>query len=118
MYYNYSTWTANGGGGGRGGAGADYYSSPFEYFVNQNLQDCIIEEYIGTALVSRRKIMFDALQAKQFFFTSVKSMAGLSPRGIKLIWYDYIYDQIEGTQKSIENSAEAWNFHRDDWDLA
>lgn len=85
------------------------------FSFDDNMVECIIEHYIGTALVKRELHRFYPEQAKQWFYACIRNMVGQSPRGIKLIWFDYIYDQIENAQKKIENSAEAWNFHRDDW---
>lgn len=124
MYYG---WTAYGGGGGSGWGNSNYVYGDYGNYAggwdgNGGSIDepitFILERYVGTAIVSRSKLISYPTQAQALFFEAIRQMAGQSPQGIKLIWYDYIYDQIESTQKSIENSAEAWNFHRDDWDLA
>lgn len=125
----YHSWTAQGGGGAYGGGGGGSWSgTDFIYggyggwgsnSGNGNeAATFILERYVGTALVSRSQLTLYPSQAQVLFYEAIRQIAGQSPQGIKLIWYDYIYDQIEGVQKSIENSAEAWNFHRDDWDLA
>lgn len=124
MYYG---WTAYGGGGGGGWGNSNYVYGDYGNYAggwggNGGSIDepitFILERYVGTAIVSRSKLISYPTQAQALFFEAIRQMAGQSSQGIKIIWYDYIYDQIEGTQKSIENSAEAWNFHRDDWDLA
>lgn len=88
------------------------------FFNQEDVFDYTFEQYVGTALVGKSQYRFTAKQAQIWFYQAIAKLKGQSPQGIKIIRYDYIWDQIEQKEKAIENSAEAWNFHRDDWDLA
>ena len=124
MYYD---WTAYGGGGGSGWGGNENNGSNWSpWTINFGFDDTnsieartyILERYVGAALVSRSQLTLYPSQAQILFFNTIRQMSGQSAQGVKMIFFDYIWDQIEQKNKTIENSAEAWNFHRDDWDLS
>lgn len=116
MYYD---WTAQGGGGACGsGGGGPWSGTDFVYGGYGNeATTFILERYVGTALVSRSQLMLYPFQVQVLFYEAIRQMVGQSPQGIKIIFFDYIWSQVDQQLKTIENSVEAWNFHRDDWDL-
>lgn len=121
----YHSWTAQGGGGGAygGGGGGSWSGTDFVYggyggWGSNEATTFILERYVGTALVSRSQLTLYPFQAQALFYEAIRQIAGQSPQGIKLIFFDYIWSQVDQQLKTIENSAEAWNFHRDDWDLS
>lgn len=124
MYYG---WTAYGGGGGSGWGNSNYVYGDYGNYGggwggngdnNNEPITFILERYVGTALVSRSQLTLYPSQAQALFYETIRQIAGQSPQGIKLIFFDHIWSQIDQRLKTIENSAEAWNFHRDDWDLS
>lgn len=141
MYYGWTTYGGGGGGGwgnsnhvydsygdhGGGWGGNENNGSNWNpWTINFGFDDTnsveartyILERYVGTALVSRSQLTLYPSQAQALFYEAIRQIAGQSPQGIKIIFFDYIWSQVDQQLKTIENSAEAWNFHRDDWDLS